>query len=178
MATKSQAGSTSTNTLGGDCVDKAGQGTSTRVGDASAKQSSSQTLKRTKSKLGMELEFSAASNISVTSSSSKCVDKKKKKRKCKEPTANQLKLRAVADAGNKWELDLQNVHGLTNERAMCVMFLMDAYLNNDTFPPTNGNYLMEHAEEGWKIIKESNRIMKLYPDSLNQEKINGEWKLL
>jgi hypothetical protein len=35
--------------------------------------------------------------------------------KNKEPTENHLKIRAVVDAGRKWELDLERVHGLSDD---------------------------------------------------------------
>ena len=173
---------TSTNTLQGDCVNEAGRGTSTHVGDAAAKrqmpQTLMQTLPQTNSKRSMESACSSDSSTSVTSNSSKCDNSKKKTRKSKEPTENHLKLRAACDAGSKWELDLEEVHGLTDEQACVVVSLMAPHLKKDVFPPSNGDYLMKHAEEGWKLLKETRRLMALYPDCGDQTCINGEWEML
>lgn len=170
--------STSAKTLRGDSVNEAGQGTSTRVGDATANrpttQTTMQTLPQTNPKRSMDSACSSDSSTSATSNSSNCVINKKKKRKkrIKEPTENHLKLRAACDAGRKWELDLEEVHGLTDELACVVVSLMAPHLKKDTFPPANGNPLMKHAEEGWKLLKEARRLGELYPDCGDQTCIN------
>eukprot|EP00977_Amphora_coffeiformis_P018762 scaffold6701_cov181-Amphora_coffeaeformis.AAC.4 len=135
-----------------------------------------QTSSRTNSKRNVESAYSSDSSTSVTSSSSKCANNKKKKRK-KEPTENHLKLRAASDAGRQWELDLERVHGLTDEQACVVVSLMAPHLKKDEFPPSN-DPLMKHAKEGWKLLKDTRRLRKLYPDCRDQTFINGEWKML
>jgi hypothetical protein len=141
-------------------------------------QTSMQTLPQTNSKRSMESACSSDSSSSVTSNSSKCDNNKKKKRKSKEPTENHLKLRAACDAGSEWELDLEEVHGLTDEQACVVVSLMAPHLKNDVYPPSNEDPLMKHAEEGWKLLKETRRLMELYPDCDDQTCINGGWKML
>ena len=34
---------------------------------------------------------------------------------------------------------------------------------------------MELAREGWKTLKEVDRLVKLYPECGNQDKIDGKW---
>jgi hypothetical protein len=70
----------------------------------------------------------------------------KKKRKYREPAANQLRLYTIAGAGTKWEL-ASKAHCLTDEQPCVVVSLMAPHLKKDTFPPTNGNPLMELASE-------------------------------
>jgi hypothetical protein len=113
---------TSTNSSDDGCSDEAGRDTSTLVGDAAAKRSCKPGLKATtlqmSLKRNMELASLSDSNSSGTSSLSKS-DKHKKSKREKNPTKNHLLLRAAIDAGEKWELDLERVHGLTDEEA-CV----------------------------------------------------------
>lgn len=166
---------TSTNTLQGDCINEAGRSTTTHDRDATAKRptpQSMQTLLQTNSKLGTESACSSDSITSIASNSSKCANNKKKKKQRMERTENHLKLLAACDAGSKWELDLEEVHGLTNEQACVVVSLMAAHLKNDAFSPSNGDPLMKHAEEGWKLLKETRRLMELYPDCGDQTCIN------
>lgn len=173
----------STNTSRDDCVDEAGQNTSTLVGDATAKPSEKQptmpTSSQTISKRSMESAFSSDSSTSVTSSSSKCAKKKKKKKREKKvPTENHLKLRAAVDATRKWEFDLEEIYGLTDEQSCVCVSNLAPYLKTDTFPPSKGDRLMELAEEGWKLMKELHRLMELYPECGDQTSINGEWTML
>jgi hypothetical protein len=121
----------------------------------------------------MDSVFSSDSSTNVTSISSKCA--KKKKRKTKVPTENHLKLRAVVDAGDKWEADLEKVHGLTDEQTCKCVSNLAPYLKIDAFPLSNGDRLMELAEEGWKQMKELHRLIELYPECGDQTTINGEW---
>jgi hypothetical protein len=90
---------------------------------------------------------------------------------------NHLKIRAVVDAGRKWELDLEEVHGLTDEEA-CVVVSMSAQYYKDTFPPTKGDRFLELAKDAWKHVKELDRLNTLYPECGNQTSINGEWIML
>jgi hypothetical protein len=125
--------------------------------------------------------FSSDSSTSVTSSSPPgCAEKKKsKRRKTKVPTENHLKIRAVVDAGRKWELDLEEVHGLTDEQA-CVVVSMSAQYYKDKFShtPTKGDRFLELAKDGWKHVKELDRLNTLYPECDDQTSINGEWIML
>jgi hypothetical protein len=127
-----------------------------------------------------ETSLSILNSTNATSSSSKSDKKKtKKQRKEKKPTDNHLKIRAVEDAGSKWELDLERVHGLTDEQACVVVSLMAARpLQNDKFPPSD-DPLMIHAKEGWKYMKEAKRLAGLYPECLGDQCfMNGEWVML
>jgi hypothetical protein len=129
--------------VGPSTAPSAGPSDSTQVGDATAKrpttQTSMHTLPQSNSKRSMESACYSDSSTSVTSNSSKCANNKKKKRKRKEPTENHLKLRAACDAGSKWELYLEEVHGLTDGQACVVVSLMAPHLKNNTFPPSNGD---------------------------------------
>jgi hypothetical protein len=79
------------------------------------------------------------------------------------------------DAGEKWEFDLERVHGLSDEEACNCVAIVTKHLNGDKLPPANGNRFIELAQEGWKTLKEVDRLVKLYPECLNQDKMDGEW---
>jgi hypothetical protein len=130
-------------------------------------------------KLGTEFESLSDLNTSDTSNSFKYAKKKiKKRKKNKEPTENHLKIRAVVDAGREWELDLERVHGFTDEEACVCVSIVAKYLPKGKFPPSNGDRYGKHAEEGWGYVKELRRLKKLYPECSNQTSTNGEWTML
>jgi hypothetical protein len=110
-------------------------------------------------------------------------DKKKpnkKQRNEKKPTETHLKIRAVADAARKWEWDLEDVHGLTDEQACVVVSLMAPLMQKDEseFPPSSDPLIL-HAKEGWKYMKEVKRLAGLYPEYLgDQTFMNGGWVML
>jgi hypothetical protein len=127
----------------------------------------------------MGSESSSTSSTSVILSSSKFDKKKsKKQRKEKKPTENHLKVRAASDVCSKWEDDLEEVHGLTDEQACEVVSLMASHLQKDEFPPGSDDPLMVHAKEGWKYMKEVKQLAELYPEFLDQTFMNGEWVML
>jgi hypothetical protein len=174
----------STSSSRDDCVNEAGRGTSTLVGVPPAKASPMPSTmppsSRTRSKRSMGSESSSISSANVTSPSSKFDKKKtkKKQRKEKKLTESHLKVRAAADVSRKWELDLEHVHGLTDEQACVVVLLMAPHLQKDEFPPSD-DPLMLHAKEGWKYMKEVKRLVGLYPECLeDQTFMNGEWVML
>jgi hypothetical protein len=171
---------TSTNSSNDGCSDEAGRDTSTLVGDAAAKRSCKPGLKattsQTSSKRNMELASLSDSNSSGTSSSSKSAKHKKSKRE-KIPTKNHLLLRAAIDAGEKWELDLERVHGLTDEEACVCVSILAKHCQKDVFPP-EGSRFVKLAREGWKHWKEAKRVRKLCPGCGDQTKIDGVWIML
>jgi hypothetical protein len=128
----------------------------------------------------MELASSSDSNTSDNSSLSVCAKKKRKTSSKKEivPTENHFKIRAVCDDARKWELDLERVHGLTEEEACVCVSIVAKHLPKDEFPLTKGDRLVDYAREGWKHMKEGRRVRKLYPECRNQTCIHGEWKML
>jgi hypothetical protein len=71
------------------------------------------------------------------------------------------------DAGCKWELDLEEVHGLTDEKA-CVVLSMCAQFYKDTFHPTKGDRFLELAKDAWKQMKELDRLIAHYPECGDQ----------
>jgi hypothetical protein len=134
------------------------------------------TSLQTKQKRSMDSASSDDLSISGTSSSSlSATSKQRKKRKKREPTKNHLTVRATIEAGEKWELDLERVHGLTDEEACICVSIACRHLNDEKLPPSNGSRFSELAVEGWKTMRELDRLMKLYPDDLNQDKVDGEW---
>ena len=125
---------------------------------------------------GMESASLSDSSISATSSSSRCAKKSKTSNgRLQVPTENHLKLRKAIDAGETWEFDLEQVHGLTDEEACVCVSIVTKHLHDESFPPSNGNRLTELAQEGWKTLKEVDRLVKLHPECGNQDKIKGEW---
>jgi hypothetical protein len=97
------------------------------------------------------------------------VTTKKKVRKEKSlpiPNENHMKLRAVSDAGSKWELDLEGVHGLTDGEACRILDLVAELLSEDEFPnfdrtSENSNDLA-FAEEGRRLFKEYDELLAKY----------------
>ena len=86
-----------------------------------------------------------------------------------------MKLRKAIDAGEEWELGLEQVYGLTDEEACVCVSIVTKHLHDESLPPSNGNRLIELAQEGWKTLKEVDRLVKLYPECGNQDKIDGKW---
>ena len=167
-----------------DCSSEAGQGTNTPVGGPTAKGPTMSSMTPppllTRSKRSTESESLSISSTNVTSPSSKSDSKRKAKKHCKEkkPTEIHFKIRSAADAGRKWEADLEEVHGLTDEQACMVVSIMAPHLEKDEFPRSD-DPLMVHAKEGWKHMKESKRLAELHPECLaDQTFMNGEWVML
>ena len=124
----------------------------------------------------MESASLSDSSTSGTSSSLLCAKKRKTtERRLPAPTENHLKLRKAIDAGEEWELGLEQVHGLTEEEACVCVSIVTKHLHDESLPPSNGNRLIELAQEGWKTLKEVDRLVKLYPECGNQDKIDGKW---
>jgi hypothetical protein len=180
----------STNSSREDFDDEAGRNTSTRtlVGDATERPPPMQTMKpstaQTRLKRSMESVSSSDSSSSVTSTLSAfgepTTKKKKTKRPPLEPTEKHLKIRAAVDTGAKWELDLEKVHGLTDEEACVVVSIATQNLSLEKFPPSLKGYNQDFvmlAREGWKHLKEINRLSELYPECGNQARVDGVWKM-
>ena len=135
---------------------------------------------QTNLKRNVELASSSDSSTSGRSTLSASAEEKKKirrKRPPLQPTAEHLQIRAVVDAGEKWELDLEQVHGLTDEEACVVVSIANKHLSQDEFPPSNGNRFVELAHQGWKGLKELRQLKKLYPHFNNQAKVDGVWRM-
>jgi len=135
---------TSTDLLGGSLVNKTGQDTSTRVGDAPTELSAKPKLMPTTSqeslKRSMELESLSDSNTSDSSTSSKYAKKKSKMgKKEKVPSEGHLKIRAAVDACDRWEWDLEEAHGLSEEVACMVVSILSKHVSRDAFPAAKGN---------------------------------------
>lgn len=103
---------------------------------------------------------------------------KKRRKKEKVPTEKHMELRRIVEAGAKWESELESIHGFSNGDCCEILAIVARHIKKDKFPPANGNRFVQHAKEGWEHMKEHNRLMKLYPDCLDQTMINGEWKML
>eukprot|EP00543_Licmophora_paradoxa_P000833 CAMPEP_0202458488 /NCGR_PEP_ID=MMETSP1360-20130828/26003_1 /ASSEMBLY_ACC=CAM_ASM_000848 /TAXON_ID=515479 /ORGANISM="Licmophora paradoxa, Strain CCMP2313" /LENGTH=175 /DNA_ID=CAMNT_0049079065 /DNA_START=154 /DNA_END=678 /DNA_ORIENTATION=+ len=169
---------TSTNISGDGCVEEGGRDTSTLAGDASTKRSSVHkqmpSRLQVSSKRSMESASSSDLNSSDTSNSSGCAKKKRRKNRPKVPTENHLKIRAVVDAGDKWELELEEVHGLTDEEACVVVSIVAKHYLKDEFPE-NGDRFVKLAKKGWELSNENARLHKLCPECHDQTKIDGVW---
>jgi hypothetical protein len=171
----------STDILQGSSVNEAGSDTKSLAGGATTKRLSkrktTQTILPTNSKLGMESESSDDSSTSGISTSSKCAKKQKKGDNL--PTEGHLKIRAVVDAGSAWELDLERVHGLTDEEACIVVSKMAPYVNQDTFPENpSGDRFMTFAKQGWEHMRKLKEIRKKYPECRGQTCVDGKWIML
>ena len=133
---------TSINSSAEDCVEEGGRNTSTLVGDEVGCQSTKHTpppiSSQIKPKRNMESASLSDSSISATSSSSRCAKKSKTSNgRLQVPTENHLKLRKAIDAGETWEFDLEQVHGLTDEEACVCVSIVTKHLHDESFPPSN-----------------------------------------
>lgn len=89
-----------------------------------------------------------------------------------------MEIRAVVDAGSQWELDLEKVHGLTDEEACVVVAIATKHLSRDEFPSLNGNTsYIKLAKKGWELLKEVNRVQNLHLQCNNQAEVDGVWKM-
>jgi hypothetical protein len=133
------------------------------------------TVKR--SSYDIESASSSDLTVSISDASSSSVFAKKSKKSKGEllPTKNHSTLRAAVDAGEKWEFDLERVHGLTDEAACICVSIVTKDLNDDTLPRSNGNRFFQLAEEGWKTVKEVDRLVQLLlsPECLHQARLMG-----
>ena len=69
--------------------------------------------------------------------------------------------------GDKWERDLERVHGFTEAEACECFSRAGKYLHCDEFPEDAVNpKLFPHAKEGWILLKEARRLAKKYPKEL------------
>ena len=69
--------------------------------------------------------------------------------------------------GEKWELDLERVHGLTEAESCECSSRAGKYLYCDEFPEDAVNKnLFPHAKEGWIILKEADRLARNHPKEL------------
>ncbi|KAL7572473.1 hypothetical protein ACA910_000301 [Epithemia clementina (nom. ined.)] len=77
---------------------------------------------------------------------------------------NHLKIRSLINAGDKWECDLERVHGLTYAQASLCISIAAEHFHSESFPPADGNLFLELAKEGWEHLKELDRLTKLYQE--------------
>ena len=75
-----------------------------------------------------------------------------------------LKIRSLIEAGDKWEYDLEQVHGLTYAQASLCISIAAEHFHSESFPPADGNLFLELAREGWEHLKELDRLSKLYQE--------------
>ena len=164
---------TSINSSAEDCVEEGGRNTSSLVGDETGCQSTKHTpppiSSQIKPKRNMESASLSDSSISATSSSSRCAKKSKTSNgRLQVPTENHLKLRKAIDAGERWEFDLEQVHGLTDEEACVCALIVTKHLHDESFPPWNGNQLTKPVQEGQKTLKP--QLVSWFEDFLQKVK--------
>jgi hypothetical protein len=108
---------------------------------------------------------------------------KKKSRRVDLPVPNaiHMKLRVATDAGRKWERDLEEIHGLSDDEACMVVGLVLKHLPKDefaNFDPKTERFLAL-AKPGWHLLKTSNEVVAKHPKE-NGEQIfrQGVWRML
>ena len=111
--------------------------------------------------------------------------KKRKKKSLPVPNENHMKIRAVADEEAKWEKDLEEVHGLSEEEVSMVMRIVMKHYNDDAFPnfdptATRGiDFYRALAKPGWDKMQKCKEMMVLYPrEGAEQTCIHGVWKMI
>jgi hypothetical protein len=90
--------------------------------------------------------------------------KRKKDGKQKVPNENHMKLRAVADAGRKWELELESVHSLSDLEACVCVGIVAKYHKSDSFPdsdPQESQKYLDFAREGWRHMTVSTKRVSM-----------------
>jgi hypothetical protein len=92
-----------------------------------------------------------------------------------------MKLRVATDAGRKWERDLEEIHGLSDDEACMVVGLVLKHLPKDefaNFDPKTERFLAL-AKPGWHLLKTSNEVVAKHPTE-NGEQIfrQGVWRML
>jgi hypothetical protein len=172
----------STDSLAGSLNNKAGPDTSTHAGDATTKQQLTQTpiqmMSQTTSKRSSGWVSSSVLSTNANNNSSKCANKKLKAGP-PLPTEGHFKIRAAVDRARQWELDLEEVHGLSDEEACIVVAMATKHLRYEEFPSVLKGDLkfINFAKEGWKLLKEARRVRNAYPKCRNQTFVNGVWKM-
>ena len=68
-----------------------------------------------------------------------------------------MKIRGAVDAGAKWEVELEQVHGLAEEEACVVASVVAKHCLNDQFPES-GDRFVKLAKKGWEHLNELHRI--------------------
>ena len=80
-------------------------------------------------------------------------------------TGNHLKIRAVVDAGRKWEQDLETVVGFSEGAATLSVGIVANYHKIDSFPdsdPGENQKYLDFAREGWCHFREGCKLMEKY----------------
>ena len=69
--------------------------------------------------------------------------------------------------GDKWQRDLESVHGFTEAESCECFSLAGKYLYCDEFPEDAVNKkLFSHAQEGWKLLKQADFLGRKHPKEL------------
>jgi hypothetical protein len=69
--------------------------------------------------------------------------------------------------GDKWQRDLERVHGFTEAESCECFSLAGKYLHCDEFPEDAVNEkLFPHAKEGWILLKEADLLARKHPKEL------------
>jgi hypothetical protein len=94
-------------------------------------------------------------------------------------------MRAISKFALQWilpdsgSLDLEEVHGLTDEEACIVVAIATKHLRYEEFPSVLKGDLkfITFAKEGWKLMKEACRVRNAYPKCRKQTFVNGVLKM-
>jgi hypothetical protein len=71
------------------------------------------------------------------------------------------------EKGNKWQQDLESVHGFTEAESSECFSRAGKYLHSNEFPQgAVSQKLFPHAKKGWVHLKEVDRLCKAYPQEL------------
>jgi hypothetical protein len=96
-----------------------------------------------------------------------------------------MKLRATTEEGNKWEHDLEEVHGLSEEEVAMVVGIVLKHLKEDKFPDfdpdatTGIRFYRALAKPGWHAMKENKKLLDKYPkESGEQICRGGVWRMI
>ena len=111
--------------------------------------------------------------------------KKKQRINLPVPNENHMKLRAIMEKGNKWEHDLKEVHGLSEEEVAMVVGIVLKHLNEDKFPDfdststTGLSFYRALAKPGWHAMKENKKLLDKCPEeSAEQICRGGVWRMI
>lgn len=111
--------------------------------------------------------------------------KKKNKTNLPVPTENHMKLRANVEAGDKWEHDLKEIHGLSDEEISMVNGIVMKHYKDARFPDydpdaTRGiDFYRALAKPGWRVMQKTQKLCDQYPrENAEQTRIKGVWYML
>ena len=177
-----------------------GKDTNTQTGGSKAspltKHNSTVMPSPTLLKLGGESGSSSTSNVRLSDEAEQRKDeldgyleavhqKKRKRTNLPVPNETHVKCRGPVDKGDKWEHDLERLHGLAEEEVTMVIGIALKRLKEEKFPDfdadaTRGiSFYRRLAKPGWESMKETQEMIKKYLKECGEQICRGGvWRMI